>query len=94
MFVSRSLHDAGAMFISQNIITTNQTKQIDICTKYVEDGIIKIMFVKSTDNDREIMTKGLSGDLFQNIKRDSSLQYLMKIPALLDVLWKIEQDRE
>lgn len=31
--------------------------------EYVEDGIIKIVFVKSSDNDSDIMTKNLNGDL-------------------------------
>ena len=40
---------------------------MDIRTKYVneyvEDGIIKIIFVQSGDNDSDIMTKNVNGDL-------------------------------
>ncbi len=30
--------------------------------KYVEDGILKIIFVRSKDNDSDIMTKNLSSE--------------------------------
>jgi hypothetical protein len=53
--------------MSKNISTSNRTKHVDIHTKhvnkYVEDGIIKIIFVQSGDNDSDIMTKNVSGDL-------------------------------
>jgi len=32
--------------------------------EYVEDGVIKIIFVKSGDNDSDIMTKNLGEDLY------------------------------
>ena len=51
----------------KNISTSNHTKHVDICTKfvneYVEDGIIKIIFVPSNNNDSDIMTKNVNGDL-------------------------------
>ena len=31
--------------------------------EYCEDGVLKIIFVKSADNDSNIMTKKLGGDL-------------------------------
>ena len=31
--------------------------------EFVEEGIFKIVFVKSADNDRDILTKNLGGDL-------------------------------
>lgn len=60
--------NVGAIFMSKNITTSNRTKHVDIRTKYVneyvEDGILKIIFVKSEDNDSDIMTKNLGGDLY------------------------------
>jgi hypothetical protein len=57
----------GAIWMSQNVNTSNRTKHVDIRTKYVneycEDGVLKIIFVKSADNDSDIMTKNLGGDL-------------------------------
>jgi hypothetical protein len=57
----------GAICMSQNVNTPSRTKHVDIHTKYVndycEDGVLKIIFVKSADNDSDIMTKNLGDDL-------------------------------
>jgi hypothetical protein len=57
----------GAIWMSQNVNTSSCTKHVDICTKYVneycKDGVLKVIFVKSADNDSDIMTKNLGGDL-------------------------------
>ena len=59
--------NVGAIFMSKNVTTTSRTKHVDIRSKYVreyaEDGIIKIVFVKSEDNDSDIMTKNCQSDL-------------------------------
>ena len=56
----------GAIFMSKNINTTSRSKHVDVRTKFVnefvEDGILKILFVKSEDNDSDILTKNLSGE--------------------------------
>ncbi len=53
--------------MAQKVTTTNQTKHVDIrykfVNKYVEDEIVKIIFVKSKENDTDIFTKNLNGDL-------------------------------
>ena len=53
--------------MSKNISTLNRTKHVDIRTQfvneYVEDGIIKIIFVQSNNNDYDIMTKNVNDDL-------------------------------
>jgi topoisomerase IA-like protein len=57
----------GAIFMSQNVTTTSRAKHIDIRTKfvgeYVENGKIKIVFIRSGDNDSDIMTKNVQRDL-------------------------------
>ena len=59
--------NVGAIFMSKNVTTTSRTKHVDIRSKYVreyvEDGIIKIVFVKSEDNESDIMTKNCQSDL-------------------------------
>ena len=59
--------NVGAIFLSGNINTASCSKHIDIRTKYaneyVEDGVLKIVFVKSNDNTSDIMTKNLNGEL-------------------------------
>ncbi len=47
--------------------TTGRSKHVDIhykfVTEYIEDGITEVIFVKSADNDSDIMTKNLGSDL-------------------------------
>ena len=55
------------IFMASNITTMSHTKHVDIrhkyVIKYIEDGVIKIIFVKSADNDSDILTKNLSTEL-------------------------------
>ena len=59
--------NTGAIFMSKNINTTSGTKHVDVRTKYVnqycEDGIVKIIFVESANNDADIFTKNLGQEL-------------------------------
>ena len=63
----------GAIFIASNITTMSCTKHVDIrymyVNKYVEDGIVKVVFVKSADNDSVILTKNVSAELHESTKR-------------------------
>ena len=65
--------NVGAIFMASNIMTTSHTKHVDIQYKYVneyvEDGIVKIIFVKSADNDSDILTKNLSAELHEKHPR-------------------------
>ena len=49
-----------------NIITTYHTKHVDIRYKYVneyvEDRVVKIVFIKSADHESDILTKNLSAE--------------------------------
>ena len=49
--------------MSKNINTMGHSKHIDVRTKYVneyvEDGLLKIVYVKSDKNDADIFTKNL-----------------------------------
>ena len=57
----------GAIFMLSNITTTCHTKHVNIrykyVNKYVENGVVKIVFVKCADNDSDILTKNLSANL-------------------------------
>ena len=59
--VTVRVDNVGAIFMASNITTTCCTKHVDIRYKYVneyvEDGVVKIVFVKSADNDSNILTK-------------------------------------
>ena len=51
------------------ITTTCHTEHVDIWNKYVneyvEDGVAEISFVKSAENDSNILTKNLSVELHE-----------------------------
>ena len=57
----------GAIFMAENINTSQKTKHVDIRYRYInefiEDGFIKIIFVRTADNDADIFTKNLTKDL-------------------------------
>ena len=57
----------GAIFMASNITNMSCTKHVDIRYKYlneyVQDGIVKIAFSESVDNDSNIFTKNVSADL-------------------------------
>ena len=60
--------DVGAIFMASKITTISHTKHVEIRYKYVneyvEDEVIKIIFVKSADNDSNI-PKNLSSELHE-----------------------------
>ena len=57
-----------AIFLAQNEASSQRTKHIDtkylFIQEYVEDGIVKIIFVKSKENDSNILTKYVRQVLF------------------------------
>jgi len=54
--------------MTENVSTSPRTKHVDICyhfvREFVEDGFIKIIFVRTKDNRADIFTKNVVGDLF------------------------------
>ena len=59
--------NVGDIFMTNNITTTGCTKHVDIhfefVTDYNEGEIIKVIFVKSANNDNDIMTNNLGSEL-------------------------------
>ena len=57
------MDNKGAIFIANNPVT-KRTKNIHVryllVREYVKDGVIMIQFVRSEDNDSDIMTKNTS----------------------------------
>ena len=58
--------NVGAIYLANNKTTGDRTKHVDIryhfVRDYIEEGIVKIIFVKSAENDADIFTKNLSGE--------------------------------
>ena len=50
--------NVGAIFMSENVTTSNRTKHVDtryrFVNEFVEDGFIEIIFVKTRDNVSDI----------------------------------------
>ena len=67
--VSLRMNNIGAIFMAGNITIMSHTKHVGIIYKYineyVEDGLIKIIFAKSAENDSKILTKNLSSELHE-----------------------------
>ena len=65
--------NVGAMFLANNPVLSQRTKHISVrqhfIREFVEDGIIKVIFVKSKNNDADIFTKNLSKELFEKHKK-------------------------
>ena len=59
--------NVGAIFLSENITTSNNTKHMDSRSKFVkeycENNIMTIKFVRSENNESDIMTKNCPGPL-------------------------------
>ena len=59
----------GAIFMTENVTTSDRTKHIDvryhIVREYVEEGIVKIIFVRSAENDADLWTKNVTGELYE-----------------------------
>jgi hypothetical protein len=59
----------GAIYMAENNMSNNQTKHVN--TRYhfvrgfIEDGTIKVEFIRSENNDSDIFTKNLGKELFK-----------------------------
>lgn len=62
------IDNVGAMFMTENATTQNRTRHVDIryhfVREFVEEGFIKIIFVRSKENDADIFTKNVTGELY------------------------------
>jgi len=60
--------NVGAIYIANNYTMSQATKHIDIrnhfVREFIEDGILKVIFIKSDDNDADIFTKNTTEELF------------------------------
>jgi hypothetical protein len=60
--------NVGAIFLGNNFSVSQRTKHIDMRThfvrEYIEDEILKILFIRSEDNTADIFTKNTSEEIF------------------------------
>ena len=73
--------NVGAIFMSENASTNGRTRHIDIRYHYVrefiEEGFLKIIFVKTKDNLADGFTKNITGELYGK----HSNEYLSDMPT-------------
>jgi hypothetical protein len=59
--------NVGAIFMADNVIAMSHTKHIDtqylFVREFVEEGFIKVIFVKTAENKSDMFTKNVSGDV-------------------------------
>ena len=69
----------GAVYLSKNATTGNRTKHIDtryhFVREYIEDGIVKVVFVRSEKNDADLFTKNLNGETFKKHSKSIGLEH-------------------
>ena len=57
----------GAIFMANNVSTSPRTKHVDVryrfVTEFIEDGLLKIQFVRTMENESDGFTKKLNGGL-------------------------------
>jgi hypothetical protein len=58
--------NVGAIFMAKNVTTSTRTRHVryHFVREFVEDGFIKIIFVRTTENTADIFTKNVTGDLY------------------------------
>ena len=63
-------NNVGAIFLSYNAKNSNRKKHVDIpahlVRQYVKDGIVKVIFFQSVDNEAYTFTKNLNSQIFQH----------------------------
>ena len=68
-----SIDHIGALLQGNNVAISDRTKHIDIRAKFVTqmclDGFLKVIFVKSENNDSDIFTKNLPSELHREHAR-------------------------
>lgn len=66
--ITVNVDNIGAVYLSKNATTGSRTKHIDtryhFVREYIEDGVVKVQFVRSENNNADIFTKNLNTETF------------------------------
>jgi hypothetical protein len=62
------MDNIGAIFMSENASTGFRTRHVDtryhFVREFIEDGFIKIEFIRSVENDSDLFTKNVNQELY------------------------------
>ena len=87
--VTVRVDNVSVIFVACNITTTSYIKHMDIRYKYVdeyvEDEVVKIVFVKSADNDNNILIKNLSTELYEKHSKKMVGKRLKDVPSFKNI---------
>ena len=64
--------NTGAIYLGVNRATGQRTKHINIRYHYVrefiDEGIVKVVFVSTKENDADVFTKNVTADIYERMK--------------------------
>ena len=64
----------GAIFMAENVTATPKSKHIDtrakFVTQFIADGFLKVIFVKTSENNSDIFTKNVSTEIHNKFKAE------------------------
>ena len=60
--------NVGTIFLANNQTTSDRTKHVDVqyhfIQEYIENGTVKILFIRSGENDADLFTKNVSSAIY------------------------------
>ena len=63
------IDNVGAIFMAENVTNSQRTKHVDIryhfVREFVEDGYIRIIFVRTDDNRADLFTKNVNSGIYR-----------------------------
>ena len=72
--ISVHVDNVGAIYLATNSTTSSRTRHIDtryhFVREYVEDGVVEIVFVRSTENTADMFTKNVNKELLEKHSKD------------------------
>jgi hypothetical protein len=74
MPITVKVDNVGAIFMAENVSANSRTKHVDtryhFIRDFVEDGVIKIVFVRTHENKADIFTKNVSSEVYNSHVND------------------------
>jgi len=65
-----TVDNVGAIYMTENVTATSKTKHVEIryhfVREFVQDGFLKIVFANMKENDADIFTKNVRGDILED----------------------------